>query len=109
MDRLPHIERYSTGWRMGYGEDYISRWGRWHSALGEVERAEYHRLFPEPVEASPCDGVWGIRMDQSNEKVKDPFAWRGQNLLGFALMEVRDGLRRVWENADLCKDVVPEL
>ena len=28
--------------------------------------------------------------------------WRGQNLLGFALMEVRDELRRVTENEMLC-------
>lgn len=266
----PHIERYSIGWRMGYGEGYIMRWGEWYDALGEVEKAEYHRLFPEPViwrgywnhedscevfqredfvvefwqesgmpkysldwlrgtvsagempeyeffwghqpmadggitksclsqwwksefwsvahtyccmeqfmmaakaelfgdeemreqildcgdprtikalgrkvrkfeeavwdkvkysivlngnyckfsqdpmlrafllstgdcvlvEASPYDRVWGIGMGQSNEKITDPFAWRGQNLLGFALMEVRDELRRVWKNAALCE------
>lgn len=271
----PHIERYSIGWRMGYGEDYIFRWGEWYDALGEAEQKEYQRLFPEPViwqgywtdedsgdvfhrgefvlalwrengtpkysldwlkaavsvgekpeyeffwghqpsedgiitksclsqwwksefwsvahtyccmeqfmmaakaelfsdeeireqilacgdprtikalgrkvrnfdgnlwdkvkyaivlngnfckfsqkpalrafllstgdrilvEASPYDRVWGIGMGQSNEKAKDPFAWRGQNLLGFALMEVRDELRRVWENADLCKDAMPK-
>ena len=23
------IERYSIGWRMGYGEDYIYRFGDW--------------------------------------------------------------------------------
>lgn len=28
--------------------------------------------------------------------------WHGQNLLGLALMEVRDELRRVWENESLC-------
>ena len=28
--------------------------------------------------------------------------WRGQNLLGFALMEVRDELRRVTQNEMLC-------
>ena len=28
--------------------------------------------------------------------------WRGQNLLGFALMEVRDELRRVTQNETLC-------
>ena len=33
---------------------------------------------------------------------QDPIKWRGQNLLGFALMEVRDELRRVTQNEMLC-------
>jgi len=45
------------------------------------------------VEASPRDRIWGIGMGQSNEKAENPNLWRGQNLLGFALMEVRDELR----------------
>lgn len=28
------IERYSIGWRMGYGEDYIVRFGDWLEAPG---------------------------------------------------------------------------
>ena len=27
------IERYSIGWRMGYGEDYICRFGDWLDTL----------------------------------------------------------------------------
>ena len=64
------IERYSIGWRMGYGEDYIYRFEDWLDALS-----------PE---------------------AQDPMKWRGQNLLGFALMEVRDELRRVTQNETLC-------
>ena len=44
------------------------------------------------VEASPRDRIWGIGMGQANEKAQNPNLWRGQNLLGFALMEVRDML-----------------
>lgn len=44
------------------------------------------------VEASPRDRIWGIGMSQSNEKAENPNLWRGQNLLGFTLMEVRDEL-----------------
>ncbi len=44
------------------------------------------------VEASPRDRIWGIGMGQHNEKAENPNLWRGQNLLGFALMEVRDEL-----------------
>ncbi|WP_299184447.1 NADAR family protein [uncultured Aquimarina sp.] len=46
------------------------------------------------VEASPRDRIWGIGMGQANEKAQNPNLWRGQNLLGFALMEVRDELMK---------------
>ncbi|WP_298417549.1 NADAR family protein [uncultured Kordia sp.] len=46
------------------------------------------------VEASPRDRIWGIGMSQNNEKVNNPNLWRGQNLLGFALMEVREQLTK---------------
>lgn len=41
------------------------------------------------VEASPRDRIWGIGMGAANPAAVDPTRWRGQNLLGFALMEVR--------------------
>ena len=43
------IERYSIGWRMGYGEDYIYRFGDWLDTLSPDEQTEYRTLFPEPV------------------------------------------------------------
>ncbi|MCA6362810.1 MAG: NADAR family protein [Bacteroidetes bacterium] len=45
------------------------------------------------VEASPMDAIWGIGLGRENPKAKNPFTWRGENLLGFALMEVRDEMR----------------
>jgi ribA/ribD-fused uncharacterized protein len=45
------------------------------------------------VEASPVDNIWGIGMAASDSGVYDPQKWKGENLLGFALMEVRDKLR----------------
>lgn len=44
------------------------------------------------VEASPYDAVWGIGLDANAPGIEDPATWQGQNLLGFALMEVRDAL-----------------
>lgn len=41
------------------------------------------------VEASPHDRIWGIGMAASNPDARDPARWRGRNLLGFALMDVR--------------------
>lgn len=57
------------------------------------------------VEASPLDAIWGIRMSENNENARNPLKWSGRNLLGFALMEVRDEIRRVWANAELCEKV----
>jgi ribA/ribD-fused uncharacterized protein len=45
------------------------------------------------VEASPYDTIWGIGMLETDPKVQDPTLWNGENLLGFALMEVRDLLK----------------
>lgn len=45
------------------------------------------------VEASPFDAIWGIGTGENNPKAKFAATWRGGNLLGFALMEVRDELR----------------
>lgn len=44
------------------------------------------------VEASPYDGVWGVKMNEADPNIDNPDMWRGQNLLGFALMQVRDEL-----------------
>ena len=42
------------------------------------------------VEASPRDRIWGIGMGAGNPNAENPLKWRGKNLLGFALTEVRD-------------------
>lgn len=44
------------------------------------------------VEASPRDPVWGIGLSAQDERAGRLSEWRGQNLLGFALMEVRSRL-----------------
>ncbi|ULT26911.1 NADAR family protein [Sphingobacterium sp. E70] len=46
------------------------------------------------VEASPVDDIWGIGMSQDDSDIENIYCWRGQNLLGFALMEVRDLLNQ---------------
>lgn len=42
------------------------------------------------VEASPYDTVWGIGMKEDNPDCHNPRLWKGENLLGFALMDVRE-------------------
>jgi ribA/ribD-fused uncharacterized protein len=46
------------------------------------------------VEASPRDRIWGIGLAADDPRAADPATWRGLNLLGFALMRVREQLRR---------------
>ena len=45
------------------------------------------------VEASPVDTIWGIGLPADSPDAANPAHWLGPNLLGFALMEVRDQLR----------------
>jgi len=45
------------------------------------------------VEASPVDAIWGIGLSQDSKDIDNIYAWRGENLLGFVLMEVRDFLK----------------
>ena len=44
------------------------------------------------VEASPVDRIWGAGLAADDDRIADPHSWRGLNLLGFALMTVRDEL-----------------
>lgn len=46
------------------------------------------------VEASPVDPIWGIGLAAEDDKASNPLLWKGENLLGFALMEVRDLLKQ---------------
>ncbi len=44
------------------------------------------------VEAAPRDQIWGIGLGEHNERARVPKEWRGRNMLGFALVEVRNRL-----------------
>lgn len=68
---------------------------------GNMEKFKQHQdlqlflLQTEPrvlVEASPVDSVWGIGLAANHENASNPNHWKGLNLLGFALMEVRRAL-----------------
>jgi len=58
-------------------------------ALGDFLRSTKKRVL---VEASPVDKIWGIGMAADDPRAESPHAWRGLNLLGFALMDVRERL-----------------
>ena len=45
------------------------------------------------VEAAVNDKIWGIGLSMSDPKRVDPSEWKGQNLMGYVLMLVREKLR----------------
>lgn len=64
----------------------------------------WHKTF---VEASPIDTIWGVGIDLSDDKIVDPKNWKGQNLLGKALTEVRDEI--LLEGMCKVKDLINHL
>ena len=64
-------------------------------ALGRKVRSFDQKVWDKFKYAIVLGGNW-CKFSQN------PVQWRGQNLLGFALMEVRDELRRVTQNEMLC-------
>jgi len=45
------------------------------------------------AEATRNDSIWGIGINVDDPRVQDQQQWRGRNVLGFALMRVREHLR----------------
>ena len=42
------------------------------------------------VEGSPYDAIWGVKMDWRNPDIDNEENWKGENLLGKILTEIRD-------------------
>ena len=61
-----------------------------HSELAKFLLSTNDRVL---VEASPVDTIWGIGLAADSADASKPARWLGPNLLGFALIEVRDQLR----------------
>lgn len=63
----------------------LAKFGQ-HPDLGRYLSGTGSRVL---VEASPVDRVWGIGLSATDPRAHDPAQWRGDNLLGFALMQAR--------------------
>lgn len=66
----------------------VAKFGQ-DAALGSYLSSTANRVL---VEASPRDRIWGIGLSADDPSARQPAAWQGLNLLGFALMEARDRL-----------------
>lgn len=77
--------------------------GNYHKFTQNNELKKYLLSTGEEilVEASPMDRIWGIGLAGDDKRASDPFEWKGENLLGFALMEVRKQIRHVFANEEL--------
>lgn len=53
----------------------------------------------EYVEASPYDGIWGIKLKEDDPRAKKRETWHGLNLLGRILTQLRDDLIQEAESA----------
>lgn len=69
-------------------EGSVRKFGQ-HGELREYLLGTNNRVL---VEASPLDRVWGAGLSADDERLRDPRTWRGENLLGFALMAARSRL-----------------
>lgn len=45
------------------------------------------------IEASPYDHVWGVGLGPNDKRLLNTDEWRGQNLLGQCLMDIRKAIR----------------
>ncbi|MGH1482020.1 MAG: NADAR family protein [Geminicoccales bacterium] len=68
----------------------LEKFSQHHELKEYLLNTDHHIL----VEASPVDKVWGVGLAADNPLIQNPRTWKGQNLLGFALMEVRRNLKK---------------
>jgi len=70
--------------------------------LGNIHKFNQHPIFADYLlatgdrviaESSPVDTIWGTGLPPDHKEADNIYYWRGLNLLGFSLMEVRDFLR----------------
>lgn len=95
-------EAKDLGWEVKNFDDKVWRAERFEIVKqGNIHKFSQNQRFADYliatgdrilVEASPRDTIWGIGLGAENPKAQHPDTWRGLNLLGFVLMEVRGAL-----------------
>lgn len=54
------------------------------------------------VEASPYDPIWGIGLDENAPGIEDKNNWKGENLLGFVITDVKTNIRNLLSSWSSC-------
>jgi len=87
----------------------IVKLGNIHKFNQHPKMAEYLLLTENRilVEASPIDTIWGIGLSQDSNDIENIYAWRGQNMLGFALMATRDFIKQFGHFKQLDNSIQP--
>lgn len=81
---------------------YILLNGIWYKFFQNKDLRDYLISTGDRVLVyADLDDVFGIGLSIGSEEIKDPSKWKGQNLLGFGLMIIRDELQRVTKNEAL--------
>ena len=123
-ERFPHYERYTIGWRMGAGEDWLGLWRAFLEGLPpafEVRLAYLKRHPPAPV--NWADHVYRVlhpsapdAADEAGEGAEDQVeAQRRAELRGLGLiasdaaypiwLRRQDGVRWPWESGETPESV----
>lgn len=75
------------------GEQYNPNHSLFQFSQNKELKTTILKTYPKVlVEASPQDKIWGIGLEANNPLAWDCKTWKGQNLLGKALTNVRDEL-----------------
>lgn len=106
MERIASCKRPADAQRLGrkvtpYADEPWAAQRYFHVFRCNVAKFEQHAA-PRRVPARdgrsrarrsvPRDRIWGIGLAEDHVDATDPERWRGLNLLGFVLMDVRDTL-----------------
>lgn len=76
--------------RVGIMEEVVFAKFSQNLRLKETILATGNRTF---VEASPYDKIWGVGLSEKDPRVQNPSQWKGLNLLGKVLTNVRKRLQ----------------
>lgn len=109
MDKLSNMPNYDPAYCKKLGRE-ITPWNEalWVKHRLEIMQEVLYLKFSDArlkkllldtgkktmVEASPYDKIWGVGLGMQDPLIANPKHWKGLNLLGVALMNVRDSLNQ---------------
>lgn len=102
-EKNPHVQRVFGGKVRNFN---CKKWADFKNQI--VYWGNYHKFKQNPVlkkilleehtdkvivNGIGTDRIWGVGLDWDDPLIEDPNNWQGQNLLGKAIMKVRDTLK----------------